>query len=690
MRFYRRGALLLVAAVALASCQGGGASPPPFSTGQGLPPSVTATQSIGPSGGTVAATLGAATVTVIVPNGALSAQGTVALTVFGSGAPKTLQSVARKTRTIAKDAVLITEFSVTVTGATLLKPLQASLTTAPPAAGSVFRLAGFGTSFDDVDTVTFSGGTAKSDLNVAFTRMSLASNTLYAFYTEPQAEAGAAPVPVVTVTPGTANPVGMLSAATYTGSEAAPNGFPFLDPNLTFSIDNPTLGTIATTNATTGTLTTGAVDASGNVIATEQTAGRGGVKGTQAVLVSSQRPGYTGDAFSFSGTLSSTTQQTNSNITTQPQTDAATVALTSTVKGFTPSTAGAGQNAVQSSETDTYPLQTITTNTNSVYVYTAASGHGTLSISSSDAKDSNGVEYLTQYGSGNGTLDVLPEAPGAFGPNNAALTYTETDPAGFGRQRTTNADGSYTEQGHDALGDVQTITVNPDLSAAYDARQYSGFRFTATAPSGTPPRITYRVFNSSGTQLAAFNIPSWIPASMTQPSTETDADNGSQTFPAACNVPAKYGTSGNQIVQTVNRADTALGNLETLTTTTYTSGTAGPVCIQMTDSIKTFYDYTLQNGFIVFVSGNAQPLQLTSVSETLALQSAKTSGGTTTQAVARGTSSASRGASSIAPGAFAPLAFARARFEQAVRQKLDWMRKTTFNHNFMSQGVKVL
>ncbi|HTD37635.1 MAG TPA: hypothetical protein VK669_08965, partial [Candidatus Limnocylindrales bacterium] len=92
MRFHRRGALLLVAAVALASCQGGGASPPPFPTGQGLPPSVTTTQSISPSGGTVAATLGAATVTVIVPNGALSAQGTVAITVYGSGAPKTLQS----------------------------------------------------------------------------------------------------------------------------------------------------------------------------------------------------------------------------------------------------------------------------------------------------------------------------------------------------------------------------------------------------------------------------------------------------------------------------------------------------------------------------------------------------------------------------------------------------------------------
>jgi hypothetical protein len=643
---------------------------------------VTQSATVTPSGGSVSATIGSSTVTVRVPAGALSGPATVSVTVYSAGnSPRTLQSQKRKVQTIGAHAALVVAFSVSVSGATLLKPLQASVTTpnAPP--GNIFRLAGFGTSFDDVDTVTWAAGTATSDLNIAYPRMSLAAasgGTLYAFYTEPSGEASGPPTPVITVAPTGTLPVAMFGTTTFRASEASPNGFPYLDPAFSFALDNSALGTI---DPSTGAFTAGAVDAAGNVTATDTTAGRGNPHGSGPVTVSSQRPGFTGDVFSFTGTLSSTVQLVNSN-PTHPQTDTASVALTSTVNGFAPTTGG-GQSAVHSDEVDAYPTLTIKTGTDSAYVYAASGGHATLSIKSSDAKDSNGVEYLTQYGAGNGLLDTLPETSGAFGPNTAALTYTETDQANFGRTRTTNADGSYSEQGHDSLGDVQTITVNSDFSASYDARQYSGFRFTMSAPSAPPnPRIILRVFQGN-TQVAAFNLPSWIPASLTHPSQETDADNGTQPFPAACNVPAKYGSSGNQIVQTINRADTALGNLETLQTTTYTAGTAGPVCIQMSDSVQTFYDYTGQNGFVILVSGGTTPIQLTSLSETLTLQSAKTSGGTVTQ-------SASRGTSSITPASFAPVAFAQARFQQAVRQKLNWMRRETFNHNFMSQGVKQL
>jgi hypothetical protein len=667
-------------ALALAGCQGGGANPPPFNTGNPPPTSATNSGTVSPSGGSVSTTLGTQTVKVIVPSGALSGPATVTVTVYSSGgAPKPLQSAARKVQTLGGSPVLIVEFSVAVSGATLLKPLQASLTTPAATSGSVFRLAGYGTAFDDVDTVTYAAGAATSDLNIAYPRMSLATppgGTLYAFYTT--SSPTPVPTPVITVTNPSGNPVGMFGTTTFTASEASPNGFPYLDPTFAFALDNISLGTI---NGSTGAFTAGAVDGAGNVTVTDTTPGRGNPHGSGQVTVSSQRPGNQGDAFTFSGTLSSTTQLVNSN-PTQPQTDAATVALTSTVTGFAPVTGG-GQSAVKSTETDAYATQTVTTNTNSAFVYAPSGATATLSIKSSDAKDSNGSRYVTTYGAGNGLLDVLPESTGPFGPNTAALTYVETDPANFGRNRTVAANGSYTEQDTDAFGDVQTVTVNSDLSGSLDARQYSGFRFTMSAPSAPPnPRIIFRVFNASGTQLQAFNLPSWIPTTQTQPSIETDADNGSKPYPASCSVPAKYGTSGNQIVQTINRADPALGNLETQTTTTYVAPRVGPVCIQMTDSVQTFYDFTLQNGFVVLVSGGAVPVQLTSISETLTLQSATTEGGTHTSSLARGTSS-------VSASAFAPASFARARFERAVREKLDRMRKATFNRNFASHGVTV-
>ncbi|MEA2687577.1 MAG: hypothetical protein QOD51_184 [Candidatus Eremiobacteraeota bacterium] len=700
---YRRGAILSIIAWALAGCQGGGANPPPFNSGNPAPTSATQSQTVSPSGGSVTTTLGTETVKVIVPSGALSGPATVTLTVYAAGSsPKTLQSSGRKVQTIGSGAALVAAFSVAISGATLLKPLQASVTTVAAPSGSIFRLAGYGTAFDDIDTATWSGGVATSDLNIAYPRMSLATapaGTLYAFYTEPSGSASAVPTPVLTAASVTPNPIGMFGTATFTGSEMSPNGFPYLDPTFAYSLSDPTLGTI---NASTGAFTAGPIDGAGTVNVTDTTAGRGNPHGGGPISVTSQRPGNKGDAFNFTGTLSSTTQLVNSN-PTQPQTDTASVTLNTTVTSAQViATPAPGITTVAHSvESDAYPLQTVTTSSDTGYGYLTGTSAalpptfvpGTVLMTETLAKDSNGSSYDTQYDvvHGNGIVDVLPEATGPFGPNTAALRYVETDPANFARNRVVAANGSYVEQGTDAFHDVQTAIVNSDLSASLDARQYSGFRFTMSAPSAPPnSRIIFRLFNAAGTQLQAFSLPNWIPATLTQPSMETDVDNGSKPYPASCSVPAKYGTSGNQIVQTINRADTAFGNLETQTTTTYMAPRVGPVCIQMTDAVQTFYDFTLQNGFVVLVSGGTLPIQLTNISETLTLQSAKTESGTTTTSIARGTSSGTRATASVPSSGFAPVSFARARFNHAVREKLGGLRKATFSHSFGNNGVKQL
>jgi len=688
-------------ALGLAGCQGGGANLPSLNTGVAPPPSVTQSGAVTPAGGSVTTTLGTQTVVITAPAGALSGPGTLSVTVFGNNAaPKTLQSAGRKVQKIGASAVLVVEFTVTLTGATLLKPLQASLTTGPAGSGSIFRLAGLGTVFDDVDTVTFAAGKASTDGNVLYSRMSLASGTYYAFYVEASVDASAAPTPVVTVQTPTL-PVGMLSTSQFAATETEPNGFPYLDTNFTFTLDNPSLGSITSA----GAFTAGPVDGAGNVTATDTTAGRGNPNAKSQVTVSSQRPSNVGDSFSFTGKLTTTTQLVNSN-PTLVQTDSANVALTTTTSPSAPpivitTPAPLVGTNVQTLETDTYPLETVSTNTATLYAYSTGPSAslpanvvpGSFLVISNVATDSNGVQYATQYDpsgvSGNGILDVLPEKTGAFGPNNAVLQYDETDQAKFARHRVVGATGSYVETGTDAFNDVQTITVNSDLSASYDARQYSGFRFTMTAPTGSPAKITFRVFNSAGTNIQSFSLTPWFPAGVTQPSTETDVDNGPTTYPASCSVPAKYGTSGNQIVQTITRVDPALGNSEVMTTTTYVAPRVGPVCIQLADTVKTFYDYTLQNGFIVLVGSGTTNIQTTTLNETLTLQSASVEGGTATLSSGRSTSGA-RTVSSASAMNFAPVAFARARFEHAVREKTNFMRRQTFNHNFLSQGVKTL
>jgi hypothetical protein len=638
---------------------------------------------VSPSGGAVSATLGTQTVTVKVPAGAVSGPGTLAVTVYSGGtAPKTLLAAGRKPQTVDASAVLISEFSVTLTGATLVKPLQASLTTAPATSGSIFRLAGFGTKFDDVDTVTYANGVATSDLNILWPRMSLASNTLYAFYTEPAAKAGSA-APVIAPASAATLPIPIFGATTFTAAEADANGFPYLDPTFSYAITNGN-GTIGSVNSSTGAFTAGSIDASGTLTVTDTTTGRGNPKGTLTVGVSSQRPGNTSDSFVFSGTLSATTQLNvvSTGATPKPQVDTSAVTLSSNVDSYTPG-AGGGSSQVTSKEIDTYPLLTLSTKTISKYKYAVAGSTVSISALSSDVTDSNGVRYLTQYGAGNGLLDVLPETAGSFGPNNASLSYYEVDQAGFKRQRDVRTDGSYIEKGYDVFGDVQTINANADLSAFYDANQYSGYNFTITKPNGSN-QITVSI-KQGATNRGSLTIASWIPVGTTQASTETDVTTSGVTFPVTCSVPAKYGTSGNQLVQTIKRVDPALGNFETMTTTTYVGAGVGPVCIVLSDVTKTYYDYTLQNGFVLFVSsgGPAVPLQTTTISETLTLQSSNVQNGTVAQ-------SGQRSTSSIAPTALVPVAFARARFEHVVRQKLGGMREATFNKNFMSNGVQAL
>jgi hypothetical protein len=669
----RRAAIFAVLTLFAAGCgggSGGGSRPPTPAT------FATSTQSIGVGGGMVSVNFGIYTATVTVPAGALPNTTTVSITLYSTGhGPQVLQSTQRKTLALGTGATELAEIVLDTGGEAPVLPLRLSLIgVATPASGTSIRLAGYGTAhgFTDVDTVTLTANTAAEDDSILYPDASAASHTLYGFYEIPSANVLAPLTPVITAVGTNPAPAGLTTQ--FTASETNGNGFPYLTGTYTFALDNAALGTISAS----GLLSAGALDATGNIIITDTTAGRGNPSSPTPLKITSARPGATLDAFAFTGTISSTDQLTGAT-TTQPQTDAGTVTLSSTV-GLTTTTGSTANVASSSMETDTYPRQTITTTTNTMTAYGLTPAAATVSLVSTDATDSNMVEYINTYGSGNGLLDVLPETAGAFGPNNAALNYQEYDPANYSENRVTNGDGSYTETDNDSFGDTQTISTNTDFSAAYDASQYSFRIFGFTAPAGSPATITISYTNlevSNTPQMVT--IKSWIPAAMTQPSVETDNDAGVTAFPGGCSVPAKYGTSGNKIVQAITRVDAALGNLENETITTYVNPSYGPVCTVMTDNVNTYYDYTGQYGYGLYYAATALPVETTSISETLTLSSATTSAGTLAQR--RQTSSVSR-----AGGGYVPLAFARSRFERTVREHLK-SRKITFTRDFFASGA---
>jgi hypothetical protein len=652
---------------------GGGSTPPAAAT------SASSTSSIGTSGGSVSVNFGIYTATVTVPAGALPTTTSVTLTLYGTGkGPHTLQSVGRSTKSLGTGATELAEVALSTGGEALALPVKLSLTgVAPLASGTVIMLAGYGTTagFTNVDTVTLLSNVASEDDNVHYPGASLGSNTVYGFYEIVSANVGPTPTPVVTVTE--TNPT--ATSAQFTGVETNGNGFPYLVTAFTYTTSNSsTLGNLSTS----GLLTNPILNGFGTVTATDLTSARNNPSGSVTV-------GDQGTAFTFTGTISST-QQLLAPPTTAPQTNSGTVTVSTTVNSYATAPPNVQANST-STEVDTYARQTITTTTQTVDNYGIGAPES-VSVASTDATDSNGAEYINTYGTGNGLLDVLPETTGPFGPNNAALVYQENDPANYSESRTTNANGSYTETDTDPLGDVQTIATNADLSASYDASQYDYISLTMTKPVQSMITINYTYNDGTDPPLnQQFTVQSWIPSTATQPSIETDVDNGNTTFPGGCAVPSRYGTSGNQIVQTIKRVDAALGNLETETITTYVVPTYGPVCSVMTDNVSTFYDYTGQFGYLFAPSGTLTPVETTSMTETLTLSSASSSV-STVAAVRRAASSTRATTAGIMAGApasvFVPLAFARSRFEKAVREQLG-NRHNTFKRGFFAGGVHV-
>jgi hypothetical protein len=270
-------------------------------------------------------------------------------------------------------------------------------------------------------------------------------------------------------------------------------------------------------------------------------------------------------------------------------------------------------------------------------------------------------------------LTVLPETAGTFGPNDASRTYKETDPGITGSavtdQRTTATDGSYTDTLTNIDGSSNVATGNADLTGQY--LLYGGFyQFLYPAPASGAINITAASlappgYTSYGTPqtLSSFD---WIPSTATAPYAETDSIATNVAFDAACSVPAKYGTTGNLVTESSTSIDPVFGTIDQQTTKSFDVTGVGTVCIELSDTTQTFYDYSGQEGLVILSYSSTGPLPiLTSTSsETLTLASAKVAG----QPVS--TESLRQGASAVAipaPLSHAAVASIRNRFVHAAR-----------------------
>lgn len=417
------------------------------------------------------------------------------------------------------------------------------------------------------------------------------------------------------------------------------------------------------------------------------------------------RPLANGDVFRYAGT---TTQSfVYMGVTPNPSYTSSS-SVTQIVNVSTPKTyAGVtGLSDFVTTETDTSSNQTYAITTNSYFGLTTGPTNPNTDVvqqaltnygyTSTDSFGENDAVVLTSpgyvassatSGTGNGTVDLVPEENSPTWTNSQAQTFTQTESDGFSATRTYAADGTYVENDvypqTSAASPAPTptaltakLTENSDGSGQYDLPlfQQNGqpnvdINFSAPTSAGL---ITITFTDQGDTTVQDTEQAS---AWFAQPITlykEIDRDNGAVKYPSTCNVNASLGTTGNQVEQKFTRTDTILGTLEFFDQLTYVASNGVAACVQLNDVTYIYYDYSGQsnpNAAVAFSGGNS-PYETQTVATTLGVSS-----NPTVNSIARG--SEAQAARAISASA---VANARANFLHTVDHYRAQRERTMYAH----------
>ena len=406
-----------------------------------------------------------------------------------------------------------------------------------------------------------------------------------------------------------------------------------------FALSSPLLGSIAPGSTTYQTVyTPGKIAATGSLTATDP---RTKVTGTLPISVVTQVPPGAGGKYSYSGSL------TQSFVESFPAPVPSSVSGTTTyqvAQTLTVSpTASPGVYDYHLVETDTQPLQTTQTTSDSYYAFPSGAGNVTLlsTVSTNGTATVPGYVITQSPGAGNGLFDILPETAGASWTNQATLSYKEVDADGTTEVRNVAANGTYvdttTYPSGSALGPVPgstlppyvaTITQNADGSGSYSipyaVYHYGGNRLYAFGaptpnPSGTP-YIPITITQATGA-VSTSTATVWYPTPVVLYS-ETDKTGSLTSIPSACNVPSSYGSTALPITQTITHTDTIVGYIDVQTTTRYSLPGFGVACVVLNDVNSAYYNENQGTVNVIYAYPTTPtPLQVTTTTETVGLVS---------------------------------------------------------------------
>ena len=377
--------------------------------------------------------------------------------------------------------------------------------------------------------------------------------------------------------------------------------------------------------------------------------GGGGPISTPPAPVSTATPSQTptpplpSSSFKYSGSLAQSDVYTYPVSSPFPSsTSSATVSQTVSI-GSSPITVGGSAVAsdVHSVENDVTALQTTTTTSDGWIGFPTETTPAALyeyALFTNDGGSPSASSVNTSFTSPQ-QVDVIPEAAATW-TNSPTAIVTEKDADGTSDTRTIAANGTYVDAQTDPFNLNLVITTNADGSGSYTGTLLQAFGITGffmSAPANGTINVTVHAPAPSPspgqTPGPAVVTPIASPAAWFgttfKPYNESDTETAGVTYPGLCAVPAKFGTSGNHIAQVIDTTDPVLGYTEHKTMDEYT-GSAGPVCVVLSDTQKYYYDYLNDtsgaiSSFANFVGGPT-PLHTYALNETVSLQSASGGG----------------------------------------------------------------
>jgi hypothetical protein len=261
--------------------------------------------------------------------------------------------------------------------------------------------------------------------------------------------------------------------------------------------------------------------------------------------------------------------------------------------------------------------------------------------------------FKTEYGPGNGLIDVIPEpshtgqAVPILPANNAALTTREKDPDGQVTTRVVNPDGSYTEQATFPDGTSSTATLNANGTGVYSFPLYgvqpnSSVLVGGVTGGNIPVTVNYAAGTDGPTSPPSqvnYSIPNWYPETPPVLSKETYVNYGPKILPNPYPSPTPLDTPGacnlgqnnqgvtlthiqgkpysNDLIQTITKVDPIFGETETTTTSTLVTQGVGATCWEILDVVNQYYDYSGQTYKIPYF-GNA-PVQTSTTDITMGI-----------------------------------------------------------------------